>query len=133
MPHIVELFGKKHEEEGRDNYTGWFLQRDPNTWILSGGHSIEFVEYWGVEYTGLQVSKDPGVWIIYIACIIMSLGMYVAFFMSHKKIWVRLLKEKNSVKVLIGGSATKNRLAFEKEIESILSKASKAIEGRSKK
>lgn len=121
------------EEEGRDSFTGWFLKRDPNTWILSGGHSIEFVEYWGMEYTGLQVSKDPGVWIIYIACIIMSLGMYVAFFMSHKKIWVMLLKEKNSVKVLIGGSATKNRLAFEKEIESILSKASKAIEGRSKK
>ncbi|MDO8281595.1 MAG: cytochrome c biogenesis protein ResB [Thermodesulfovibrionia bacterium] len=121
------------EEPGKAPYTGWFLQRHPETWLLDGGHSIEFVEYWGMEYTGLQVSKDPGVWIIYLACIIMSLGLYVTFFMSNKKIWVRLVNEKNSVSILIGGSATKNRLSFEQEIESILSKTSEAIEARSTK
>lgn len=121
------------EEADKAAYTGWFLSRQPDTWVLPGGHSIEFVEYWGMEYTGLQVSKDPGVWIIYLACIIMSLGLYVTFFMSNKKIWVRLANEKNSVSILIGGSATKNRLSFEQEIESILSKTSEAIEARSRK
>ncbi|MBI4843064.1 MAG: cytochrome c biogenesis protein ResB [Nitrospirae bacterium] len=121
------------KEEGKNAYTGWFLKRDPGTWIIPGGHKIEFVEFWGLEYTGLQVSKDPGVWIIYLACIIMTLGLYVAFFMSHKRIWIMLLNEKNSVRVLAGGSATKNRLAFEQEIESILSKTSEAVEGRSRK
>jgi cytochrome c biogenesis protein len=121
------------EEAGKDKYTGWFLKRYPETWVLPGGHKIEFVEFWGMEYTGLQVSKDPGVWIIYLACIIMALGLYVAFFMSHKKIWIKLVSEKNSVRVLVGGSATKNRLGFEKEIESLLSKTSEAIEGRNKK
>ncbi len=121
------------EEDGKDNYTGWFLKRHPNTWILPGGHKVQFVDYWGMEFTGLQVSKDPGVWIVYLACIIMALGLYVAFFMSHKKIWVKLVNEKNSIRILIGGSATKNRLGFEKEIENLLSKTSEAIEGRNKK
>ncbi len=121
------------EQDDKDSFTGWFLKRHPDTWILPGGHKIEFVDYWGMEYTGLQVSKDPGVWIIYLACFIMSLGLFVAFFTSNKKIWIRLTSEKNSVRILIGGSATKNRLGFEKEIESLLSKTAEAIEGRNKK
>jgi cytochrome c biogenesis protein len=118
-------------------FTGWILKRYPETGILPGGHRIEFLDYWGVEYTGLQVSRDPGVGVIYFACVVMTLGLYVAFFMSHKKIWIKLTPYtsggKNSVKISLGGSASKNRLSFEKEIEKILSKASQAIEGRSKK
>jgi cytochrome c biogenesis protein len=83
-----------------------------------------FDDYWGVEYTGLQVSKDPGVWFIYIACIIMTIGLYVTFFISHKKIWIYLAHEapggKGPVRISIGGMTHRNRLAFEKEIEHIL-------------
>ncbi len=113
-----------------EKFTGWVLKRYPETGKIPGGHKIEFVDYWGVEYTGLQVSKDPGVGIIYFACFIMTVGLYIAFFMNHKKLWIRLANEKNSIRITAGGSASKNRLAFEKNIDKILSRASKAIEGR---
>jgi cytochrome c biogenesis protein len=122
---------------GERSFTGWILKRYPETGILPDGTQIKFEDYWGVEYTGLQVSKDPGVGLIYFACVIMTIGLYAAFFMSHKKIWIRLAPnpsgEKGFVSVSVGGSASKNRLSFEREIEKILSKASQAIEGRSKK
>lgn len=64
--------------------------------------------------TGLQVAKDPGVWIVYIGCGMMILGLFVAFFMSHRRIWV-LLKQEDGVNViLVAGSANKNKLGFEK-------------------
>jgi cytochrome c biogenesis protein len=114
-------------------FTGWILKRYPETGILPDGSQVKFEDYWGVEYTGLQVSKDPGVGLIYIACIVMTIGLYVAFFMSHKKIWIRLspetVKKKNSVKIALGGSASKNRLAFEREIEKIVAKISQNIDG----
>jgi len=113
-------------------FTGWILKRYPETGILPGGHKIEFIDYWGVEYTGLQVSKDPGVGIIYFACIIMVIGLFIAFFMSHKKIWIRITNEKNSVRIILGGSASKNRFSFEKKIERILSRASRAMQRRIK-
>ncbi len=114
---------------GMEKFIGWFLKDNP-TWILPRiEHEIEFVDYRGIEYTGLLVVKDPGVGIIYLACIIMTLGLYVAFFMSHKKLWIRLANEKGFVRISAGGSASKNRLSFEREIDRILSKASRAIEG----
>lgn len=133
-PAVAIEFSMKNDAEDEKKLKGWILRRYPETGVLPGGHKIEFVDYWGVQYTGLQVSRDPGVGIIYTAFIIMGLGFYVAFFMSHKKIWVRLVPETsgggNSVKIIIAGLASKNRLALERQIEHILSGASEAVERR---
>jgi cytochrome c biogenesis protein len=118
---------------GNKNFIGWFVRNTP-TWILPNEkHEIEFIDFRGIQYTGLQVAKDPGVWLIYLACITMGIALYVAFFISHKKIWVKVANEKKSVKIAVGGSVNRNRLNFEKEIERIMSHITKAIEGRSKK
>ncbi|GBE39365.1 MAG TPA: cytochrome c biogenesis protein ResB [Nitrospirae bacterium] len=125
------------DRAGEGKSTGWILKRIPETGNLPDGARIRFLDYWGVEYTGLQVSKDPGVGFIYLACILMTIGLYACFFMSHKKIWVNIgpdpSGEKGHTKISVGGTASKNRLAFEKELEKILAKASRSIEERSKK
>lgn len=101
-------------------YSGWILKRHPETGNLPEGHVINFHDYWGSQYTGLQVAKDPGVWIIYISCIIMSIGLTMAFFTYHKKIWARLVEEKGHVIVTFAGSVNKNRIAFEREFEKLV-------------
>ncbi len=121
------------EEPGSGKFTGWILKRYPSTGILPGGHSIKFIDYWGVEYTGLQVSKDPGVWLIYLASVLMTIGLYVCFFMSHKKLWINISDDKGSVRVFVAGSTNRNKISLEKEIDRIIVHASEALEGRSKK
>jgi cytochrome c biogenesis protein len=121
------------EAPGREKFVGWFLQGETTVVIPEAEHEIEFVDFRGIEYTGLSVAKDPGVWLVYLACIIMSIGLYTTFFISHKKIWVNIARDKNSVRIAFGGSVNKNKLHFEKEMDRLLSDASKAIEGRSKK
>ncbi|MEA3467187.1 MAG: cytochrome c biogenesis protein ResB [Thermodesulfobacteriota bacterium] len=69
--------------------------------------------------TGLQVAKDPGVWVVYIGCGMMILGLIVAFFMSHKRIWLLLSKENGQTTVLMSGSANKNKVGFEKIFSSL--------------
>lgn len=70
------------------------------------------IHYKGSEermYTGLQVSKDPGVEIVWFGCILMIIGVYAAFFMSHRRIWLRI--EKGNI--TMGGNASKNQGAFQ--------------------
>ena len=64
--------------------------------------------------TGLQVAKDPGVWWVYGGCGLMLLGLLVAFFMSHRKVWALVCEEQGKVTVLFAGNANKNKLGFEK-------------------
>lgn len=131
---VNPAIGIQFDAPGQRNFKGWILKRYPETGILPDGTSIKFEDYWGVEYTGLSVSKDPGVWFIYIACIIMAIGLYVAFFISHRKLWVHIAHEapddKGPVRISVGGNTSRNRFAFEKEVDHIISKVSHAMEGK---
>lgn len=108
----------------------WFTddQGDPSIfWIEPGREAI--VKRPTGDYTlstkqlyatGLQVAKDPGVWWVYIGCGLMLLGLLIAFFMSHRKIWVLIYEENGKVTVLFAGSAHKNKLGFERTFTSLV-------------
>jgi cytochrome c biogenesis protein len=59
----------------------------------------------------------------------MSLGLFAAFFMSHRRIWVKAVEEKNSTKVVIGATCNKNRAAFERKIDRMISVLGREREG----
>jgi len=70
------------------------------------------------QYTGLQVAKDPGVWVVWLGCALMVIGISVAFFMSHKRIWVIVTKGH----ARMYGNASKNQAAFQMQFEDISEK-----------
>ena len=72
-------------------------------------------------FTGLQVAKDPGVWVVWIGCTIMVIGICMAFFMSHKRVWVRV----GHGRVAIGGTASKNPAAFQGQFDELVDKLKK--------
>lgn len=69
--------------------------------------------------TGLQIAKDPGVWYVYAGCALMLLGLLVAFFLSHRRVWVYISRQGDSTRILLSGTANKNRIGFEKEFASV--------------
>jgi cytochrome c biogenesis protein len=69
--------------------------------------------------TGLQVVKDPGVWIVYGGFGLMLFGMYVAFFMSHRRLWISIQKTGATVTIILSGSSNKNQAGFSKTLEDI--------------
>ncbi len=91
--------------------------------------TAEFCIFKNVEqyyYTGLQVNKDPGVWVVWLGCIMMILGLYVAFFMSHRRLWLRLApdeKHPERLQLVLVGNANKNQPAFETEFQELVAKA----------
>jgi cytochrome c biogenesis protein len=69
-------------------------------------------------YTGLQVAKDPGVEIVWIGCALMCIGLYIAFFMSHKRIWV--IVSRGHARMY--GNASKNHAAFSMQFDELAEK-----------
>ncbi len=75
-----------------------------------------------VFFTGLQVARDPGVWPVYIGFIAMLLGLVIAFFLSHKRLWVYINADANKTRVLVTGSANKNKTGFENMFDALVEK-----------
>ncbi|RUM89202.1 MAG: cytochrome c biogenesis protein ResB [Thermovibrio sp.] len=83
--------------------------------------TIAMVDFKPVFYTGLQVSKDPGTWIVWVGSSILIIGLIVAFFIPHKRIWARIEKRgDNKTRLVIGGLANKGSEGLATEIEEVL-------------
>lgn len=68
-------------------------------------------------YTGLQVNKDPGVFIVWTGFFLMIAGFFVTFFTSHRRIWVQISKDKTGIRVSVAGTAGKNPVGLQRELE----------------
>ncbi|MBN2384848.1 cytochrome c biogenesis protein ResB [bacterium] len=77
----------------------------------------------GGFYTGLQVSKDPGVPFIWVGGILLSLGIFLAFFLSHRRYFFILEKTEirghSKTRMTLAAKTNANQLALEQEFESI--------------
>ena len=73
-------------------------------------------------FTGLQVANDPGVLVVWLGCLLMVIGICMAFFMSHKRVWARISDDG----VTVGGSASKNPAGFEMSFDELVQKLNKA-------
>jgi cytochrome c biogenesis protein len=77
-------------------------------------------------FTGLQVASDPGVWVVYSGFILMILGCYITFFMSHQQICVELTASGKQTEVIVAGTANKNKTAMATRIEAAADKLAKS-------
>ena len=113
----------------------WFTddKGDPSVFWLANGEQVT-VERTTNSYTvsakqmyatGLQVAKDPGVWTVYAGCFMMIFGLFVAFFMSHQRIWF-YIRQETAIKssILMAGNANKSKDDFEKKFKTLVQKIS---------
>lgn len=91
-----------------------------------GKVTIGIADYLPRYYTGLQVSKDPGVWVVYSGFILMIVGIYITFFMSHKQACVEVIGEGQESRVRVSGTANKNKTGMENRIYNLSEKLAEA-------
>ena len=75
-----------------------------------------------IFYTGLQVNRDPGVPLVWAGFFLIVIGLFVAFFVSHKKIWVRVAPKGKKMNISVAGRANKNRFGMERELDQLSQK-----------
>jgi cytochrome c biogenesis protein len=64
------------------------------------------------QFTGLMVTRDPGRWGVWVGCGLLMLGLVMALFMAHQRIWVRVEGKGEGSLVTVAGSVNRNKEAF---------------------
>jgi cytochrome c biogenesis protein len=71
-------------------------------------------------YTGLQLSQDPGVVIVAIGSFFVILGLFITFFSSHKRLWVRVDDQEGKSRISVGARSNKDPVGLKRETEHLL-------------
>ncbi|NLX19705.1 MAG: cytochrome c biogenesis protein ResB, partial [Desulfobulbus sp.] len=99
-----------------DNDRETVIQRSSGTYLLTISQRYA---------TGLQATKDPGVWLVYSGCLLMLVGLYLAFFLSHKKIYAFIQEDDQGSRILFAGETNKNKVGFEKKFSELVEEFNK--------
>jgi cytochrome c biogenesis protein len=78
---------------------------------------VTLVNYGYRYFTGLQITSDPGVPIVYTGFLVMIIGCFITFFMSHQRLCIEVIGRGNYSKVVIKGAANKNKIRMQNGIE----------------
>jgi len=66
--------------------------------------------------TGLSLNANKGIPVIFLGMIISTIGLIMSFMFWPRQIWVAINKQN----ITIGGISTKNKIAFQEELDNII-------------
>lgn len=79
-------------------------------------------------FTGLEVSHEPGQWAVWAGVVLMAIGLTFVFYVVHMRLWiVPVLSANGSLVLWMGGSANRNRDAFEEQFKTVVEELKKEL------
>lgn len=114
------------------NYPDFYY--DPDKQIISKSEAfldkstkyfIEVGGYKAPQWTGLSIAKDPGVNIVWIGATFLTVGLFLSFFVIHRRIWIKIADKKDKVDICVGGNTNKNKINFDKEFSGLIEELNK--------
>lgn len=105
-------------------FGGWVFANYPDfTGMHSGGpadFSVELKDVHAPQYSVLEAAKDPGADVIWLGCVLIMAGLFLAFYWPTREIKVVLEGSPGKTDIAAGGLTAKSREAFEAEFQEIL-------------
>lgn len=89
----------------------------------------KFEDIQTVPFTGLQVSHEPGQWAVWAGCVLMAVGLIMAFYLVHQRYWAVAYDDaKTGATILwIGTAADKNREHFQERFDELADEVRKQV------
>jgi len=97
---------------------------------VSSPYSFEGKDLQMAYFTGLEVSHEPGQWAVWSGVILMGIGLVVVFYLVHVRIWVVPVRDaRGQLQLWIGGTANKNKDAFEQRFRDVVEGIESELKG----
>jgi len=82
-------------------------------------------------FTGLEVSHEPGQWAVWAGVVLMAIGLTFVFYVVHVRYWVVPVQDAGgNLALWIGGSANRNRDAFEQSFKRYVEEVEKELKSK---
>ena len=83
-------------------------------------------------FTGLEVSHEPGQWAVWTGVVLMGFGLAFVFYVVHTRLWaVPVVDANGCVTLWIGGTANRNKDAFQRRFRDVVQEIEKGLKRQS--
>jgi len=109
----------------------WLFPRFPNfSHPDQSPYAFQFRDLEMGYFTGLQVAYEPGQWAVWAGVVLMGLGLTLAFYFVHVRVWaVPVSDGRGRMALWVGASPSKNRDGFEARFRKLVNEIQNELEG----
>lgn len=76
---------------------------------------IRLTHFKQIEASGLQITRSPGKDVVYFGSVMLTIGVFLLFYVAHRRIWVWIKPQGNGqVEIVLAGSTNRNLPDFER-------------------
>ncbi|MCB1622707.1 MAG: cytochrome c biogenesis protein ResB [Thiothrix sp.] len=74
---------------------------------------IQMTGFQQIEASGLQITRSPGMNVVYFGSVMLTIGVFLLFYISHRRVWfyIKPLPD-NQTELLLAGSANRHEREF---------------------
>jgi cytochrome c biogenesis protein len=90
---------------------------------------LQLTDFTHVESSGLSVAKLPGKNVFYIGSIMVIIGVFLLFYLSHQRLWAVIYQDENGGnQLLLAGSGNRNPADFNIQFKQLSEKVQRLLE-----
>lgn len=89
---------------------------------------LQLLDYTLVEATGLELTRSPGKYVVYLGCALLIAGVFMLFYIHHRRLWIHIRPAGEGAAVLLGGSDTRRGPDFEREFAQLRERLTRHLE-----
>ncbi len=121
---VVNKAGQEHK--------AWIFPANGNTAEVPAlGMTLTLTGGQLANFTGLEVSYEPGQWAVWTGCLLMGLGLVIAFYIVHMRFWaIAVHDEKQGLVLWVGGAFNKNKERFEDRFNALVASIRREVQAR---
>ena len=77
---------------------------------------LQLTDFKQIQAAGLQVTHHPGTIVVYLGAGMLVLGVFLLFFLAHRRLWVRIEpRAEGGSMVLFAGTSNRNMMDFDRQ------------------
>ena len=74
-----------------------------------------------IQATGLQIARAPGKNVVYLGCALLTIGVFLMFYVPHYRLWFWLDTEGGRTRLIMAGTGSRHQQDFQREFEKLQS------------
>ena len=71
------------------------------------------------QASGLQITRSPGKNVVYLGCVMLIIGVFMMFYITHQRLWVMIRPEGQGSRVMLAGMGNRNQRDFSKQFDKL--------------
>ncbi len=117
--------------KGVSNFDSTFFDDSMNALSLLGPYGspfyLQLTDFKQVQASGLQITRAPGKDVVYLGCAMLTFGVFMMFYLHHRRVWVWVGGKGEGSTVLFAGSGHRVRSDFEGEFKALQAELEQAV------